>query len=165
MPNFELNIQIPKGCGSISYFQLTPVPPAEGHAQPWTLTENEGNGEPIDTIDVQFARGSDSLQRQSERCILVISLDEDVQTEAFSWRFALNAVQYHSGCSDKLHDISTSLSANGRTLSITIESVASDSEQVNYSFVAALKNNQSGEVTIYESSDPGIGIGRGKGGG
>ncbi|MCV6627991.1 MAG: DP-EP family protein [Cellvibrionaceae bacterium] len=157
----NLEIHIPQGNGAIKYFKLKPQLPSATEAADWDfiyLNENSGQEQPIADLMIQFSQSSSWLQRQAERCILVVTIDQP------GWRFAMNGTKSCLGrqlpqATDALHDVSTEISGNGKVLTATISSASKNSEFIDFSFVAA-HVAANGVTTIYQSKDPGIGIDR-----
>lgn len=154
-------IKIPEGEGCMCYFQLTPDLPDNNGARGWMLTETSPNKkDKVNNVLVSFSEKSSASECTIEQCVLVVNIDDSVQTDSSAWRFVLDGIQYCEGSDDNLHDINTEISSNGKILTITIKSLTKIAEKVSYSFVAMHTDKHSGECKIYESSDPGIGIGR-----
>ncbi len=163
----ELNetADIVVGKGQIQLSNLTLNPSSNFSEQPWQLELQEASGDPkqANNLQIEFNKNSTVQQQQVERAVLVIEM---AQTEDAShdWRFALEGVRYNVDYQDFYNEISTQISPDGRTLTMTIHNTGiTADENTRFSFVALRTNNQTGESIIFESQDPSIGIGRAKG--
>src|SRR5690606_37970741 len=93
-----------------------------------------------------------------ERAVLVINMAED--DKKGRWRFALEGIDVCSCTGDEAGDIHTEIINYGKTLLIYTHSPGLGKQYIQYSFVASYTDALSGQTTIYESKDPGIGVGR-----
>jgi hypothetical protein len=154
-----LVLAVPIGGQVIGTFVLTPSLPVDGQASSWALVDTS-TGEDVSSIQVSFSVESSDVQREFERAVLVVDLAEGIDNESGYWRFVLNGVEPSQRTGDVEHDVLTGISNQGRTLTAVIHAVDLGHEQINYGYVASFTNAISGVVSIYESKDPGIGIGR-----
>lgn len=155
----DLILDVPMGGQVIGTFTLTPRLPVGGQAIDWTLVD-DSTGEEVSSIQVSFNVESSEVQREYERAVLVVNLAEGIDNENGYWRFVLNGVEPSQRTGDVEHDILTGISNQGRTLTAVIHSLELGHEEINYGYVASFTDAVSGVVSIYESKDPGIGIGR-----
>ena len=156
-----MDFNIPQGGSQIAHFDVTPVEPVGGVAQPWKVVlTSEGAPQEVDSFDIVFKLASTPQQRQYERMIMVFSIAETAQTPESSWRFSQDGVIYCEGGGDYLDDISLSMSDNCQVVTATVKCLTDVSEDFKFSFVALKKNNASGECQIYASEDPGGSVNR-----
>ncbi|GAA6151278.1 DP-EP family protein [Pseudoteredinibacter isoporae] len=153
-----LTITVPKGQGQIKNFTLKPSLPANGQPGDWVFQtiESDGSQQAVENLDISFDPNSNWLQRQSEVCVLVVTMDEP------GWRFVLGGTKSclsEINTTDQLHDVETAITANGKVLTATIKSLSKVGEAVGFAFVAALTSDD-GSVNIYQSPDPGLEIRR-----
>lgn len=152
-----MNIIIPKGGSKLIATTLTPQQPNNGLAVEWNLvhqSESKGIATFFDKLEIEFPHDSSSIERKFERCILIVTIDSLAQTEASSWCFALNGVQYSLGYEDSCHEISTTLLENGKTLALTITDIEKQQEEFKFGFVAMHTDIASGENRFFVSKDP-----------
>lgn len=147
-------INIPQGQGQIKNFTLKPSLPSGGQYGSWIFQtiESDGSQQLVENLDISFDPNSNWLQRQSEICVLVVTMDEP------GWRFVLGGTKSclsEINTTDQLHDVETAVTANGKVLTATIKSLSQVGEAVGFSFVAALSSDD-GSVNIYQSPDPGV---------
>lgn len=155
----DLVLAVPIGGQVIGTFTLTPRLPVGGQASSWTLVD-DSTGDEVSSIQVSFSVESSDVQREYERAVLVVNLAEGIDNESGYWRFVLNGVEPSQRTGDVEHDILTGISNQGRTLTAVIHALDLGHEEINYGYVASFTDAVSGVVSIYESKDPGIGIGR-----
>jgi len=118
----------------------------------------------VDALTVVFDKNSSLIERQMERAVLAIKMDNSADPEHYEWRFALGGLQYASGHADYRHDIESQVSADGKLLTLIINctedrAVPGAEEYVDFCFTALRKSKKNGECQIFESKDPSIGIG------
>ncbi|TQV81165.1 hypothetical protein FKG94_08630 [Exilibacterium tricleocarpae] len=169
-------ICVPRGNGAIAYFELTPKLPEDGKHQKWQLDiirckckaqhgekcDCEHHGESIDSLDIQFCSTSSSYQCQYERCVLVVYISESAHRD---WSFALGGIQLDDdpNSDDKnLYGVQTIMAANKRSMTAIVQSPGPERLSASFSFVAQHIDPQTRRVKIYASSDPAIGVGRGR---
>lgn len=156
-----LLIDVPQGGASITTIKLTPKLPKAGQAQVWTMDDvTTEKVEKFSNVVVAFDENSLPDQVRYERAILVVHLSEKAQKQKGYWSFAFDGLQYVPSKEDDLHNIETQVSRDGQVLTLTIHNFGLNSEDVDFSFVAMYRDNQSGECPIYASADPGIRVGR-----
>ena len=153
----NLIVDIDVGGSQVFLMTLTPEQPTNGQATDWKLVSD---GVEIENVLVNFSANSPSAVEPFERCVLIISIDPIVQTDTTAWNFTLNGIQFSSGSEDRNHDISTSISNDGKTLTLIITDVSNTREDVKYSFVALHTALTSGLSTIFQSKDPIIVVNR-----
>jgi len=159
----EMDINVPRGNGRIEYFKLVPALPKAGKPAKWKMThlDPEGGKEKIvDDINIIFNKDSGWLQRQSEQCVLVFTIHKS------RWSFAMggtkNCIKRASKShTDILHDIESTVSGNGKVLTLTAKNLGHSHEYVDFSFLAS-HTAKDGKCTIYQSKDPGMGVDRPK---
>lgn len=154
------NIIVPKGGQVIQFYDLVPKFPVmkkgKLHAQSWDLIP-KGSDTPIgETLNVGFHRNLDKLERRFERAILVVKMKQQPESGG-TWRFALGGVATDLADSDPDNDIVVQIIDNGLTMLVFVHVLPEESdENIGFRFVASFANAVSGEVSIYESKDPGI---------
>lgn len=151
-------IEVPVGGQVIGVYELFPEAPKDGKAQDWKLVDT-ATGKPVkDLIGISFDPKSSRIQTEFERAVLVIKMvEEDAKGR---WTFALNGIDVCSAKgSGQLFE--TEVVDFGRTLLLYAQSfVPKTKEQINFSFVAAYTETESGKTAVYESKDPGVVVGR-----
>lgn len=158
----ELIIDVPQGGQVISTFELSPKRPKAGKSLTWKLVDTATRKKVSDLV-VGFSVKSSPIEREFERAVLVVNLADDGDSKKGIWRFALNGVEAGDGTSDVLNDVATEITNQGKTLIAYIHALDLGKETINYGYVASFTDAASGEVTLYESRDPGISIGRPRG--
>jgi len=151
-------IEVPQGGQVIGVYELFPEIPQDGKAQDWKLVDT-ATGKPVnDLIAIGFCTESSKVQCEFERAVLVIKMVEE--DSKGRWTFALNGIDVCSAKgSGQLFE--TEVADFGRTLLIYAQSyVPNTSERINFSFVAAYTEKESGKTAVYESRDPGVIVGR-----
>lgn len=157
----EMDINVPRGNGKIEYFKLVPALPKGGKPAKWKMThlDPEGGKEKVvDDINITFDKNSCWIQRQSEQCVMVFTINKS------GWSFVMggtkNCAKRASKCdTDILHDIDSTISGNGKVLTITAKNLGHAHEYVDFSFLAS-HTAKDGKCTIYQSEDPGISVDR-----
>lgn len=154
----SLTIDVPQGQGSIQYFVLEPNLPQDGKPGTWHFKtiDGDGNTQEIENLSIVFNKNSNWLQRQSETCVLVVTMNKP------GWRFAMGGTKNcktEDSTADVLHDVSSEISGNGKVLTTFIKSLGNLDEKVGFSFVAA-HVTEDGTTTVYQSPDPGTDIRR-----
>ncbi len=148
----NITINVPKGQGNIQYFTLKPELPKNGQAGNWvfsTIDENCKTQE-IDKLSIVFDPKSSWIQKQSELCVLVITMDQS------GWRFAMEGTKScknEENTADVLHDVRSEISGNGKVLTAYVKSLGNLQESIGFCFVAAHAADD-GTTTIYQSPDP-----------
>lgn len=153
-----LTITVPQGQGQIKNFTLKPSLPANGQPGNWAFQtiESDGSQQTIENLTVQFNKNSSWIQKQSEMCVLVVTIDES------GWRFAMEGTKSCANAgntADVLHDVRSEISGNGKVLTAYIKSLGNLDETVGFSFVAAYAQ-EDGTTTVYQSPDPNTNIKR-----
>lgn len=150
-----LLIQVPRGGQVVKFFELTPTLPVEGKAGDWVLVEsNIRNCQPITSVTVGFLENPSEMERELERAVLIVSLNQ--ATPNGIWRFALGGVATDQADSDPNNDIVVELIDNGLTMIVYVHVLENSVEHINFGYVASFTDAVSGVVSIYESQDPGI---------
>ncbi len=156
----DLIIEVPKGGQVIRSFNLTPSLPIDGQAANWLLVDSdEQKPKDISTILVSFSVESSEIEQEFERAILIVNLQQNPNENGI-WRFALNGVASAPQYSDVNHDIGVEIINQGLTLVAHVQVIGDTQELILFGYVASFTDAQSGQVTIYESKDPGIQPGR-----
>jgi hypothetical protein len=156
-----MKFRIPRGQSLICHFEVYPVPPSDGQAQPWRVVNtSERPRKEVERFDISFRKRSTPSERQSERMIMVFTIADKSQTSAESWRFVHGGVMYCEGKADYRDDLSFSMSADGTVLTATARALSDGDEEFQFSFLAMRRDNVSGECRVYSSQDPGGKISR-----
>lgn len=147
-----LVIKVPQGQGCIQNFTLEPSLPDGDVAGEWKFSQIDENGncQDADDFSVVFDKKSSWLQKQSELCVLVVTMNKP------GWRFAMEGTKScknEENTADVLHDVRTEIGGNGKVLKAYIQSLGNLDETVGFSFVAA-HVSENGTTTIYQSPDP-----------
>jgi hypothetical protein len=151
-----LVLSVPKGGQIVRQLSLMPSLPVSGQAADWNLFDpNDPGQQDISSITVAFSAQSTAVQREFERAVFVINIVQNPNEPQGQWRFALNGVA-PDGPSDPSHDVSVEITDGGYTLVSYVHVYDDSLESINYGYVASFTDATSGQVTIYESSDPGI---------
>lgn len=152
-------VDVPKGGQVIKYFHLSPALPAKTAPGDWKFTE-VGSSVDISSLVVGFEKNESALEREFERAILVISMQQGVNPKG-TWRFALGGVATDQADEDPSNDIEVDVVDNGFTLLVFVHVLAEkNAERIPFRFVASYTDNKTGAVSICESQDPGIDVGR-----
>jgi hypothetical protein len=153
----DLVIVVPQGGQVIRTFNLTPALPVDGQAQNWLMADPAKPTTDIDSIRVSFSVQSSELEQEFERAIIEINMLQNPNNNGVC-RFMGTGVgpEY----SDVHHDVEVEISNQGLTLTAQIQVIGDYQEEIKFGYVAAFTEANSGEITIYESQDPGINPGR-----
>jgi hypothetical protein len=150
----DVTVNVPKGGQVIKYFNLMPAFPTDSSPGDWIFTE-VGNTIDISTLTVGFPLNPSALEREFERAILVISIQQNPATNG-TWRFALGGVATDHADEDPDNDIALDIIDNGYTMLVYVHVRENSAEYIPFGFVASFTNAVTGAVSIYESQDPGI---------
>lgn len=147
----NIEIKVPRGGQVIKLFNLTPaLPSATAHGD-WIFA-TPGSKVDIANMTVRFKLNPSPLERELERAILVVSIqNSDVNGK---WRFALGGVATPSGDSDPNNDIAVEIIDNGFTMLIYVQVLENSQDMIPFQFVASFTDAVTGVVSIYESNDP-----------
>lgn len=155
-----LVIKVPQGGQVIRSFNLMPSLPKDEQAANWILTDaDEKKPKDISNIRVSFSIKSSEVEQEFERAILIVNLQQNPNENGY-WRFVFNGVAVNPGYSDVNHDLAVEVVNQGVTLIAQMQVIGDTQEEILFGYVASFTHAVSGEVTIYESKDPGIGGGR-----
>jgi DP-EP family len=158
-PSPSLRIPIPKGGQVIKTFLLTPSLPVDGKAANWLLVEPTKPKKDIDGIHFSFSKKSTPLEREFERAIVQIKIQQN-PNENGVWRFASDGVVVNPVFSQVNHDVVVEIIDSGFTLLAQVQSIDTTPENIRFGYLASFTDKQSGVVTVYESSDPDVRVGR-----
>lgn len=150
----NLTINVPSGGQVIKFFNLMPAMPTPMGPGDWQFTE-QGSSLDLESITVVFPENPVALERQLERAVLVISIQQNPADEG-TWRFALGGVATDQADADPDNDISVDIIDNGFTLVVYMHVLEDSAEQIPFGFVASFTDALNGYVSIYESQDPRI---------
>lgn len=150
------SVDVPRGGQIIHHFVLTPKLPKDGKARDWELADAE-TGKEVSLVEVGFCEESNAVEQVFERAILLVDMAQDKQG---SWCFVDNGAIPCEGSEDYLDAITTEIANSGKTLVVYIQLDQLGKETVNFSYVASFNDNDSGEIRVYRSADPGIVVGR-----
>jgi len=159
IPDPSLLIEIPKGGQVIRTFQLTPSLPIHGKAANWLLVDPDYPTTDIDRMHFSFSTSSTPLEREFERAIVKIEIQQN-PNESGVWRFASDGVVVNPVFSQVNHDVVIEITDAGFTLLAQVQSIDSVPENIRFGYLASFTATESGIVTVYESSDPDIKVGR-----
>ncbi len=151
-----LVIQVPQGGQVIGEFTLTPKKPGK-KAESWRLVNN-ATGEEVKGLAIGFSDESSDLQRAYERAVLVINMADTDKTG--TWRFVLNGIVTGENTSDVNHDVYIETEQQGARLIAYVHAEQPGKETIDYGYLASFTDKKTGVVSIYESKDPGVIIGR-----
>ena len=147
-----LVLDVPR-CGQVvRYFNLMPALPSKYAPGDWLFTE-EGYDADISQLEVNFESNESALERELERAVLVIKIQENPKADG-TWRFALTGVATDSADEDPNNDITLDIIDNGFTMLVYLQVLEASEERIPFGFVASFTNAVTHEVTIYESQDP-----------
>ena len=155
----SLVIKIPKGGQIIRSFNLTPSLPVDGKATNWLLIDPEQPLRDIDSIGFSFNQESSALEQQFERAIVEINITQNPGNNGI-WRFASDGVTVNPDFSDVDHDVVIEITNQGFTLIAQIQLIGDLPEEIRFGYLAAFTDAVSGAVSVYESQDPDIRVGR-----
>lgn len=150
----DLTISVPRGGQVIQYFNLTPALPTATGRGDWVFTE-VGSTQDIQNLTVRFELNPSALERQLERAVLIVSMNQDAAVNG-TWRFALGGVATDQADEDPNNDVVVEIIDNGFTLVAYVQVLENSAEYIPFGFVASFTDNDTGVVSIYESQDPGI---------
>lgn len=150
----DLTVLVPRGGQVIKYFNLTPALPTATGRGDWVFTE-VGSTQDIQNLTVGFELNPSALERQLERAVLIVSMDQSTAVNG-TWRFALGGVATDHADEDPSNDVVVEIIDNGFTLVAYVQVLENSAEQIPFGFVASFTANDTGVVSIYESQDPGI---------
>lgn len=153
------SLDVPHGGQILQHFVLSPKLPKEGKAREWPLTDPE-SGQEIELVEVGFCEDSTDIQKAFERAICVVDLKDNGKDKNGIWRFVDHGAIPCEGSEDYLDAISTEIINGGRTLLVYVQLDQLGKETINFSYLASYIDNESGEVRVYRSEDPGIVVGR-----
>lgn len=156
----SLEIDVPRGGQVIQFFNLTPALPTATSPGDWIFS-TPGSAVDISTLTVGFELNPSALERQFERAILVVNIQQNPATGG-TWRFALGGVATDNQDSDPSNDVLVEIIDNGYTMIVYVQALENNEESISFGFVASHTNQDTGVIAIYESQDPGIIIGRPK---
>ena len=150
----DLTINVPKGGQVIKFFNLTPALPTPMGPGDWKFTE-VGSTVDISTLTVRFELNPSAIEREFERAILAINIQQNPATNG-TWRFALGGVATDAADGDPNNDIALEIVDNGFTMLVYVHVLENSDEIIPFGFVASFTNTVTGAVFIYESQDPQI---------
>jgi hypothetical protein len=154
----DLTISVPRGGQVIKYFNLTPALPTDSGRGDWLFTE-PGSAQDISNLYIGFQLNPSPLERELERAVLIVSLVQNPAAHGV-WRFALGGVANDHGDGDPNNDVVVEIIDSGFTLVAYVQVLENSAEYIPFGFVASFTENDTGAVSIYESQDPGIDVGR-----
>jgi hypothetical protein len=152
-------ITVPQGGQKIQVFHLTPSLPVDGEAANWLLVDPAHPKKDINSIKFSFSKKSTPLEREFERAIVQIKIQQKSSKEGV-WRFASDGVAVNPVFSQANHDVRVEITDAGFTLLAQVQSINSKPENIRFGYLASFTDSRSGLVTVYESSDPDIKVGR-----
>lgn len=156
----ELTIKVPQGGQVIRTFNLTPSLPVDGKAANWLVVDPTAKKPTdIDTLRVSFNPKSSITEQYFERAVLIVEMQQN-STENGTWRFVSDGVVVNSKTPDANHDFAVEVIDQGMTLIVYVHEIGDASEEVRFSYIASFTDAVSGQVSVYQSQDPGIGSGR-----
>ncbi|WP_323813161.1 DP-EP family protein [Cellvibrio sp. NN19] len=148
----SFEIDVPRGGQVIQFFNLTPALPTATSPGDWIFS-TPGSAVDISTLTVGFELNPSALERQFERAILVVSIQQNPATGG-TWRFALGGVATDHGDENPYNDIAVEVIDNGFTLLVYVQALENNEENAPFGFVASYTDSKTGVVSIYESGDP-----------
>ena len=131
----------------------------DGQAGNWLLVDPDAPKTDISTIRVSFSGKSSEIEQEFERAILIVNMLQNSSENGY-WRFALNGVATAPQYSDVDHDVGVEIVNQGATLIAHVQVIGDSQEMILFGYVASFTDAASGQVTIYESQDPGVYPGR-----
>jgi len=155
----SLLIKVPQGGQVIRTFHLTPSLPVEGHAGNWLLVDPEKPFQDIDSLRFSFSVGSSDLEQQFERAIIQIKIQQNLLNNGI-WRFASDGVAVNPIFNDVNHDVVVEITDAGYSLLAQVQSIGNTPEEIHFGYLASFTDAVSGVVTVYESLDPDVRVGR-----
>ena len=151
----HVTINVPQGGQVIKYFNLMPALPSTTAPGDWIFTE-DCSATDISLLTVKFPENPSPLERELERAILVVSIQQNADTDG-TWRFALGGVATDHADEDPSNDVVVEVIDNGFTLLVYVQVVTEENKElIPFGFVASFTNRNTGVVSIYESQDPGV---------
>ena len=148
----EVGFVVPRGGQVIKYFNLMPALPTKSGPGDWIFTEC-GSSIDIASLSVGFELNPSALEREFERAILVINIQQ-YPAAGGTWRFALGGVATDHGDVNPDNDIALDIIDNGFTLLVYVHALENNDELIPFGFVASFTESKTGKVSIYESKDP-----------
>lgn len=148
----EVTINVPKGGQVIKFFNLIPALPTPMGPGDWKFYE-AGSTTDISALTVRFELNPSVIEREFERAILVINMQQNPATSG-TWRFALGGVATDTADGDPNNDIALEIIDNGFTMLVYVHVLENSEETIPFGFVASFTNSVTGAVFIYESQDP-----------
>lgn len=155
----DLIVNVPRGGQVIRTFNLTPSLPVSGKAGDWPWVDVTAPATLLANVRAKFSVDSSEMEQNFERAVLVINIQQN-SSETGYWRFALDGVAITPDSGDDHRNIEFEVVDGGKTLIVHIQVIGLTEEYVQFGFVASYTDAVSGEVTIYQSVDPGVGGGR-----
>lgn len=152
--NDAVTINVPSGGQVIKFFNLTPALPTTQGPGDWIFAE-EGSTEDISNLIVRFPLNPSALERQFERAILVVQIQQNPETDGM-WRFALGGVATFVADADPDNDIVVDIIDNGFTMLVYVQVLENSEEYIPFQFVASFTEKTTGAVSIFQSDDPGV---------
>lgn len=155
----ELVVSVPQGGQVIRTFNLTPSLPRDGKAGDWPWVDAAAPTTLISNVRVRFSVNSSAVEQDFERAILIINLQQGSSGNGY-WRFAADGVAINPKYKDVYHNVDFEVVNEGETLIAHVQVIGDTQGDIRFGFVASFTDSVSGEVSTYESQDPGIGPGR-----
>lgn len=147
-----LDLNVPKRGQVVKYFNLVPALPSKDAPGDWLFTEKKCDAN-ISQLNVSFVPNESALERELERAVLVIKIQENPKDNG-TWRFALTGVATDSADEDPNNDITLDIIDNGFTMLVYLQALGVSEERIPFGFVASFTNAVTHQVKIYESQDP-----------
>lgn len=155
----SLVIKVPQGGQTIRTFNLTPALPVGGKAANWLLVDPLKPTKDIDSMSFSFSPNSSSLEQEFERAIIQIKIQQNPDNNG-TWRFASDGVAVNPIFNDANHDVVVEITDAGYTLLAQVQLIGDSKEEIRFGYLASFTDGVSGAVSVYESEDPGVVIGR-----
>lgn len=153
-------IKVPQGGQVIRTFHLTPSLPVHGKAANWLVVDPTAKKtKDIDDIRVSFSTKSSTTEQYFERAVLIIKMQQNA-AESGTWRFVSDGVVVNSKTPDTDHDLAVEVIDQGLTLIAYVHVIGDKHEEVRFSYIASFTDTESGQVSVYQSQDPGVIPGR-----
>jgi hypothetical protein len=150
----SVEINVPRGGQVIEYFTLTPALPTASAPGDWIFSTPDSAVD-ISNLIVRFPLNPSALERQFERAILVVQIQQNPATNGI-WRFALGGVATFQPDADPDNDIVVEIIDNGFTMLAYVQVLENSEEYIPFQFVASFTDQATGVVSIYQSDDPGV---------
>lgn len=150
-------IKVPQGGQIIRTFHLTPSLPIHGKAANWLVVDPAAKKptKDIDQLYVSFNPKSSVTEQYFERAVLIVKMQQN-KAEQGTWRFVSDGVVVNSKTSDTNHDFAVEVLDQGATLIVYVHNLAGAKEEVRFGYIASFTDATSGQVSVYESQDPGV---------